>query len=103
MSNWATLDDENNVVISTDINKTMASWVDSRRFVAQETAGDYMVSTVFLGIDLGFDGPPMWFETMLFGEGLPLDREYDRCTTWDEALAMHRRWVQIAIDGDHPL
>ena len=101
MSNWATLDDENNVVVSTDINDAMASHGDWGRLVAQETAGDYVVSTVFLGIVSEFDDES--FETMLFGEGLPLDQECGRCTTWDEALAMHRLWVRIAIAAGNPL
>lgn len=53
------------------------------------------VSTVFLGLDHGCDdGPPLIFETMIFGgehEGY-----MDRCSTWDEAEAMHQRAVDMA-------
>jgi hypothetical protein len=57
------------------------------------------ISTVFLGVDHAFgDGPPMLFETMIFG--LPTDEtegEYqDRCTTRDEALVMHDKAVEHA-------
>jgi hypothetical protein len=47
------------------------------------------ISTVFLGIDhnLEGDGPPLLFETMVFGG--KLDQEQDRYATYDEALAGH--------------
>ena len=34
----------------------------------------------------------MLFETMVFGGSL--DQEQDRCTTWDEAEAMHKAVVE---------
>ena len=61
--------------------------IDNRR-VASTTIGESRVSTVFLGIDHSYgDGPPLLFETMVF-EG-PLDQEQDRCSTWEQAEAMH--------------
>jgi hypothetical protein len=35
----------------------------------QTDLGDYFVSTVFLGLNhqRSLDGPPLWFETMVFG------------------------------------
>lgn len=51
------------------------------------------VSTVFLGINHAFDdGPPLLFETMVFGG--PLSDEQDRCSTYDEAEAMHERMCE---------
>ena len=51
-------------------------------------SGDVEVSTVFLGIDHQFgDGPPLLFETMIFGG--KRDQEQWRYTTWDEAEAGH--------------
>jgi hypothetical protein len=52
---------------------------------------DVYVSTVFLGLDHQYgDGPPLLFETMVFG----LDDEYyDRCSTWEQAEAQHTRVV----------
>ena len=60
------------------------------RTVAKSTIGNYLVSTVFLGLDHQWedDGPPLLFETMVFGKG-PLDERLERCTTWEEAEAMH--------------
>ena len=55
-----------------------------RRVAVTEWDGT-QVSTVFLGLDHGFGGPPLLFETMIFGG------EYDlhcwRYSTWDEAVA----------------
>jgi hypothetical protein len=51
------------------------------------------VSTVFLGLDYNWcDGPPILFETMVFGG--PLADEMDRYATWDEAEAGHAAMVQ---------
>jgi hypothetical protein len=48
------------------------------------------VSTVFLGMDHNFwdEGPPLLFETMVFGG--PLDSRLTRCSTWEEAEDQHR-------------
>jgi len=52
------------------------------------------VSTVFLGLDHNYEqiGPPIVFETMVFGG--PLDREQIRYATADEALVGHEAMVE---------
>lgn len=59
------------------------------------------VSTVFLGLDHRFSidppGPPILFETMVFGG--PLDEEQERYCTWEEAEAGHARWVKNVKSG----
>jgi len=77
---------------------TWAKWLNTgNRIVKKDTAtvklrgqpvGEVRVSTVFLGLDHSFgEGPPLLFETMVFG-GV-LDGEQDRCSTWDAAEKMH--------------
>lgn len=72
---------------------TWARWMEDNlttRHVANEkVGGDTRVSTVFLGLDHSFgdDGPPVLFETMVFGG--PLDEEQARYHTWEEAEAGH--------------
>jgi len=59
-----------------------------RRVAATEIEGS-RVSTVFLGLDHSFgDGPPLLFETLVFGG--PLAGEMERCSTWEQAEAQHK-------------
>lgn len=67
------------------------------------------VSTVFLGLDHSFfdDEPPLLFETMVFGADPDPDRAYadvyqERCSTWDEAVEMHKRAVYWALERYAP-
>lgn len=62
--------------------------------VAEDALGGVRVSTVFIGLDHRFGpepGPPLVFETMVFG-GV-LDQEWERYSTWDEAAAGHAALV----------
>lgn len=61
------------------------------RFIEQTDIDDVRVSTVFLGIDhnFGFGGPPILFETMIFGGDH--DQYQDRCATYTEAKKMHTK------------
>lgn len=65
---------------------------DQRRVAFTELSDKVCVSTVFLGLDHNFnkEGPPILFETMVFGYGG--DYCY-RASTWDEATAIHERTV----------
>ena len=68
----------------------------AERRVAVTDVGCLLVSTVFLGMDHQHQqgGPPLLFETMIFDDGQ--DTYQERCTTWDEAEAMHLVAVAIA-------
>lgn len=98
---------------------TSRQWGYLRRWrdywvIAQEQVGPYWVSTVWLGLDHGFGrpGPPVIFETMVFGDttatsslGEPLDRV--RYATEAEARAGHAAMVLLvrattpAVDAEH--
>lgn len=56
-------------------------------------------STVFTGLEyrLFGDGPPLLFETMVFGGGY--DGETWRYSTWDEAEAGHKKVVERVMGG----
>ncbi len=57
------------------------------------------VSTVFMGLDHGWgEGPPILFETMIFG-GEHNDDYQTRCCTWEEAEKMHTVAVSAAKKG----
>ncbi len=70
------------------------NWMrDNDRHVALDEIGIFRVSTVFLGLDHSFmGGPPLLFETMVFGG--PLNMEMDRYHTWREAEAGHKAMVE---------
>jgi hypothetical protein len=68
---------------------------DPNRQVRLDKRNDVIVSTVFLGTDHSFgNGPPLLFETMIFGGE---HNEYqERCGTWEQAEAMHERACKMA-------
>jgi hypothetical protein len=104
------LDEQHEPQLEPDIAK-WAQWFESAdRIVSRTTIDDDVyVSTVFLGIDHRFDddGPPILWETMVFGR--PLDEECERYTSRMDALAGHAamcqrvratRTPETATDGD---
>ncbi len=76
-----------------------AQWFETaHRVIGNDTIGDARVSTVFLGINHNWgDGPPLLFETMIFG-GVH-DGWQERCSTYEEALAMHAKAKKL-LEGD---
>ena len=74
----------------------------SNRWQIYTEYGGIDVSTVFLGIDHSFmeGGPPLLFETMIFGG--ERDGEQMRYATKSEAIAGHNQAVSEAI-GAHVL
>jgi hypothetical protein len=86
------------VVPEPDYLKWAEVFATTDRIVAQEWAGYFFVSTVFLGLDHNFSrkGPPLLFETMTFLDEHSVDCY--RCSTWSEAEAQHRRVVERAIE-----
>lgn len=96
--------DENNNPVECDIK----DWRDlyetesgqDRRRVAFDKVDDYEVSTVFLGLDHGhgFTSRPLLFETMIFGNGNG-DEYQTRCSTWDEAVEMHKKAIEFIKNG----
>ena len=74
------------------------SKADTDRKVSNTENGDIRVSTVFLGIDHSMreHGPPILFETMVFGG--EKDQEMERYATWEQAEKGHEKmcnWVGI--------
>ena len=56
--------------------------------IAGQNVGKIEISTVFLGVDYSRTETPILFETMIFGG--PLDQQCERCSTYGEALIMHK-------------
>ena len=74
----------------------------AERIVAQTTIGDVKVSTCFVGIGPAaslHDGPPLLFETRVFGGGRG---GVAKAATWAEAERAHGRMVEYIRDGALP-
>ena len=79
-----------------DIRAWAQQFEKQDRQVARTTKGDVDVSTVFLGINHQFgDGPPLLFETMVFGG--ELDGKQDRYSTWEQAESGHAEMCKRAF------
>lgn len=87
---------------------------EGRKHIGDDTVGPYRVSTIFLGVDydLGGPGPPVLWETMIFG--LPEKRTFlgrrlrkdlgqERYSSRADALAGHARAVKYAASLPQPL
>ncbi len=74
-----------------------ARWFEKEdRLVAATMINDVKVSTIFLGLDHGYNGEPIFFETMVFGG--KHDQWQERCQSWDEAELVHKRACQMVKD-----
>ena len=70
------------------------------RQVAFDQVGNKRVSTVFLGLDHAFlHGPPLIFETMVFGEDSDVEYDVWRYSTWDEAVEGHKQACASVTTG----
>jgi hypothetical protein len=87
--------DGKKIVLCPDLTEWVR-WMDTaiERHVARDVLNGVLISTVFLGRPLFKfdDGATLFFETMVFGE--PADNYLRRCSTYDQAVAMHRRIVE---------
>ena len=83
--------------------KEWAQWFEanSRKVDVTKIAG-VVISTIFLGLDFNFseDGPPILFETEIFGGRH--DQQMVRYTTWDIAEEGHKRMVEMVINSMAP-
>lgn len=77
-----------------------ARWYQTAdRHVSRTEVDKVVVSTVFLGLDHNYSqvGPPLLFETMIFGG--KHDDYQERYSTWNEAEEGHRKACALAF-GD---
>ena len=73
------------------------NWEDFR--VALTEYGEITVSTVWLGLDYSFGhGPPLIFETMVFGG--EYDQYQERYSTEEQALAGHNATVAMVLEKE---
>src|SRR5262245_28741598 len=72
---------------------------DKRAVDRTTISGNCFVSTVFIGLDHRFfdDGPPLVFETMIFGGPTGLDESVWRYASWDDAVTGHDMAVKKVL------
>lgn len=92
MNRWRyyVLDADGRTPVPAERIEEWGRWFDAAVIkVATDHIGPAVVSTVFMGLDTAWAGPPLLFETMIFGG--ELHGRQRRYSTWDEAEAGHRR------------
>jgi hypothetical protein len=96
------LDANGDPVFVPDVIEWARGFSADQQRVAKTTVGVVDVSTVFLGTDHNFagSGPPVLFETMIFGG--EHDQAQWRYTTRAEAEAEHARIVAALQAGETP-
>jgi len=94
------LDEKNNPIPAGDTLE-YAEWVKTYDRCVEKTVtpSGYCVSTVFLGMDHQMSwgdaaGPPVLWETMVFGPGGTGDDDMNRYISWKEAVRGHWRMVK---------
>lgn len=84
--------------------RTWATWIEEnpeQKRIAKDEVSDYLVSTVFLGLDHQWgEGPPVVFETMIFQpDKTGFDDLYCcRYSTYEEALETHKKITEGVED-----
>jgi hypothetical protein len=87
--------DKKRVVKSKDVSDWANKMNTIDRIVKQTTIGFVLVSTVFLGVNIAASGPPLLFETRVFGGK---HDEYQRkYSTWSEAVKGHSEVCKIVF------
>lgn len=102
MSDHYILDADGKTPIPCDL-MTCARALERDRHQTRETVAEGVdVSTVFLGLDhsFGMPGPPVLWETMIFGG--PHDGYSDRYTSHADAMAGHEKAKRIALGQEEP-
>jgi len=75
--------------VACDMLEAFSIIEEQDRTIAVDLVNGAKISTVFLAIDHGFnDGPPILFETMVFGG--KYDGHQERYATWEEAWEGHK-------------
>ena len=92
------LDENHEIHPFTDPRELEQVLKDPSRIIGSTHLEEYLISTVFLGIDHNFfgSGPPLLFETMIFGPPDDDELYQTRCCTYAEALEMHKRGIKHA-------
>lgn len=79
-----------------DLLKWCKWFEENERIVKQDNINGIKVSTVFLGIDHQYlEGPPLLFETMIFGG--EHDQFMERYSSWEDAEQGHKHALELVM------
>jgi hypothetical protein len=93
------LNEDHSVASTDDVKEWAESFEKSQRVARTEVSPEVSVSTVFLGINHNYyGGPPLLFETMVFGG--EHDQDIWRYASWEEAEAGHEEAVTLVKKGN---
>jgi len=97
------LNEDHTVRPTDDVMEWAKSLENGSRYVARDTIGGLILSTVFLGLDYSFDegATPLLFETTLF-DGEMKELECLGSETYDQAMYAHVQIMVKLIDRFHP-
>lgn len=82
------------VVITSDVKKWAYFMGETRIVKKTNIQPKIEVSTVFLGINHGYGGNDLWFETVVFSVGFFFSDIDGRYATWEEAEKGHNAAVE---------
>jgi hypothetical protein len=98
------LDENGEPVLEPDFTK-WGEWFENHypaRRIALSSVGEWTISTIFLGMDHSFeDGPPVLWETMVFGPEPWSDQQW-RFTTREGAISHHDQIAEYIRQGGSP-
>lgn len=99
--------DGTDVVLTDDVILWATRRSKGEAHIAQEEVNGHWVSTIFLGVNMGSDEHPRWFETMVFAT--PTAEEIGptailelRTETYQQALQAHEMHKHFAACLPHP-
>lgn len=97
--------DENKNVTECTLEEWMTMIKSGCRHISENDLGDYIVSTVFLGLNHSINDKPEFFETMLYNKKDNQFLDYQaRYSTYDEAIDGHQKaidWFNGGMKDDY--
>lgn len=97
---WYKLD-ENKKAVETSRYEANEILKKGEQVIKKTKCGPYLISTIFLVIDHGFDGVPIHFETIIFCDDQddPLANFQERYKTYEEAILGHEKLVEKCAEA----
>jgi hypothetical protein len=91
------LNPDHSITGTNDVTEWSKQMDNETKIIQRDQIGEKLVSTVFLGIDhgWGWHQEPLLFETMIFPIHSWNEEYCERCSTYDQAVEMHRKAIEF--------